>query len=185
MRIIYGKHKNKKIQTQLKGVKFVYRPTQDKIRQAIFNILDNWAKSSVNLNGVVADICCGSGSLGLEALSRGASKAYFIDKHSEQIYLAKLNAQYLNESNNCVFINSDAKKLRKAQEVCDIIFIDPPYNSNMMYEITTSLLDKGWVGKNSLVIIECGNKDDIAINPGFKVIEERLYGNTKLVFISI
>jgi 16S rRNA (guanine966-N2)-methyltransferase len=102
MRIISGKHKNKKIYTSIKNVKTIYRPTSSKTRSAIFNVLAHGAfvDGDIITGKVYADICCGSGSFGLEALSRGAAFAYFIDADSKQTKLARTNIEGMQEAEN-------------------------------------------------------------------------------------
>ena len=113
MRISGGKHLNRKIATNIKLNKNIeYRPTSDRSRQAVFNILLNSPKvdDSVIEGATVVDICSGCGSFSLEAISRGANKAYLIDNSKEQLGLAKLNAETLKENENCAFVKADAKK---------------------------------------------------------------------------
>ena len=112
MRISGGKHKNRRIDTVLKKNNRIpieeieYRPTAERTRLAIFNIIENSPKipERMIINANVADLFCGSGSFGLEALSRGAKHIYFVDSSSAQIELTRHNAEHIGEQKNTSFI---------------------------------------------------------------------------------
>lgn len=156
MRIISGKFRSKKLadSEHLKQL----RPTTDKNREALFNIL-NSAKFIKEMGlrideAEVLDVCCGSGSVAFEFLSRGANFAVLIDSNLQHLELAKRNAKMMNLENNCEFLLCDAKaKLQEAKRSFDFIFIDPPYDENYS-EIINNLQKKNWLSEKALIIVE-------------------------------
>ena len=131
MRIVGGAHSGRKLSVPKSND---IRPTSDKVRGAIFNALD--ARGAVN-GARVLDAFCGSGALGLEALSRGAAHVTFWDNDSRSLALAKENAASLGVVSDCVFQKRDALKSPdpKPGEVFDLVFMDPPYRKNMIQDL--------------------------------------------------
>lgn len=188
MRISGGKHLNRKIATKTKVNKNVeYRPTSDRSRQAVFNIITNSPKLPEDLlNGaLVVDICCGCGSFSLEALSRGASEVMMIDNSKEQLDLAKHNAEHLGELENCRFLKADATQLPKIGRKADIVFADPPYYDEIEVDVLNSMLKSDILGADTIVILEIRSKFSVDKIQGFEVFIEREYGKTKLLFMKI
>ncbi len=184
MRITGGKHKNRKIQTLSKGNKELnYRPTAERTRLAIFNLLENakYVPIGILKNAVVADIFCGCGSFGVEALSRGASKAVFVDQSSDQLELVAKNLKMLNEDGNAIYIRSDATLLPKSTIKLDIVYLDPPYHLGLSEKCLMSLVKCNWFAEENLIIIEQGEMDKITIPAGFELLDERRYGKTKII----
>ena len=184
MRIISGKYKNKLILSEIKKAKFKYRPTSSKVRAAIFNIITHSFFPTLD-DVIFADICCGSGSFGLEALSRSAKKVYFIDNQHIQIELVKKNLHNFNESRNNTVLLSEASKLPRITDICNMIFIDPPYDMKGIEKILDSLITSNWIDTHSIICVELSKKVDLAISDKWNVIDQRIYGNTKLIFLSI
>ena len=184
MRITGGKHKNRKIITLSKGNKKLnYRPTAERTRLAIFNLIENANYFPINfLNGaVVADIFCGSGSFGIEALSRGASKAVFVDQSAEQLELVAQNLRAVGEEKNAAFVRSDATLLPKATIKIDLVYLDPPYHLSLPEKCLLSLKNGNWLAKDNMIIIEQGEKDKITLPEKFELLDERRYGKTKII----
>lgn len=184
MRITGGKHKNRKIQTLSKGNKELnYRPTAERTRLAIFNLLENakYVPIGILKNAVVADIFCGCGSFGIEALSRGASRAVFVDQSSDQLELVAKNLKMLNEEGNAIYLRSDATLLPKSTIKLDIVYLDPPYHLGLSEKCLMSLVKGNWFAEENLIIIEQGEKDKITIPTGFELLDERRYGKTKII----
>jgi 16S rRNA (guanine966-N2)-methyltransferase len=185
IRITSGKYKNRKIASSLKGNKEVeYRPTSDRTRQAIFNIIANakFMPDNFLAGAVVADIFCGSGSVGIEALSRGAKLVIFIDKLAEQIKLAKANIEYLNEQANSLFITCDVNFLPLAHHQCNIVYIDPPYGSKLMLTVMDNLVKQKWLAPHNIVVFELGVRDKVILGDKYELLDQREYGRTKLIF---
>lgn len=184
MKINSGKYKNKNIATKLKGVKTEYRPTSIKTRQAVFNILMHTDLLKKDLDQcVVADICSGSGSFGLEALSRGAMKCIFVDIDNNQLKLTKHNIQLLGEVERTECICSDAVKLRDMGLMCDLVYIDPPYRRNIYSDILERLRASNWLAEGALIAIECDRRQEITLPEGFTLLDERIYGRVRVLFV--
>ncbi|WFW29851.1 MAG: 16S rRNA (guanine(966)-N(2))-methyltransferase RsmD [Wolbachia endosymbiont of Menacanthus eurysternus] len=179
LRIIAGKHRGKKISTNRN---LSVRPTMSIVREAIFNIL-SLKKTIYNSN--ILDLFCGSGSFSFEALSRGAKHAFMIDSNYHNLQFPKKTAKNLKVDNNITLICCSAYKLPKPITQCDIAFIDPPYNSNLVYTTLKKLANSNWLNKNAIIIIETNNKNkNFHCNGNFNVFLERTYGTTKIVFLS-
>jgi 16S rRNA (guanine966-N2)-methyltransferase len=186
MRITSGKYKNKPILTKLKGVEAKYRPTAERTRMAIFNMINHsrFASERILDGAIVADICCGSGSFGIEALSRGAAKVYFIDKDIAQIKLAKANIANIREEENSVFISADATNMMPLADKFNIIFIDPPYSLNIASKILEFISRSAefMLAPRHMIILEISTREEILFPKGFIVHEVRRYGRTQVIF---
>lgn len=177
MRIIAGKHRGRKIDCP-KGDRV--RPTSDMLRGAVFNILNNifdWEETNV------LDVFCGTGAVGLEALSRGAQSVCFIDNNSESIKFTELNLTNLGERDNVDVLRSDATKLPEARKQFDLVYLDPPYQKNLEAAVLKSLSGQGWLAEDVEIVIEAALKDEVAIPEGFVKHKEKKYGNSKIIFI--
>lgn len=184
MRIIAGKHKGRSI---LSPSGEQVKPTTSKNREAIFSILSSGTfmknGASVLTNAVVMDLFCGSGILAFEALSRGAQTAILVDIDQKNIEIAKTNAAKLGETNNIHLLRSDARFLPKSRLRCDVVFMDPPYNSNLINASLNSLKQQEWLKPNAIIILELAKKEDIQIPAEFTILDERRYSKTKILFL--
>lgn len=185
LNIIAGKHRGRKIET--KADKNV-RPTGSKTRGAVFNILLHGkfgaSGNSPLIGKSVIDLFCGTGALGLEALSRGASHVIFVDESSESIALARANAAHMHEEDNASFIRSDSTSLPKARRTCSLAFLDPPYNSGLAAKSLASLDAQGWLEDGAIAVVELSHKETLAAPENYAIFDERKYGNTKIVLLS-
>jgi 16S rRNA (guanine966-N2)-methyltransferase len=180
MRIISGKHKNRRIEApEGKDV----RPTTARTREAVFNILNHGEYGERNvLQGRVADIFCGSGAMGLEALSRGASHVTFVDKNRISIEAAEFNIRAFHEEENTRLLRCDSSQLPPVNEPYDLLFLDPPYHTNLGYKSLRTALAGGWIKEHTAVVLEQGVKDPIKLPEGLIVLDERKYSNSKMIF---
>jgi 16S rRNA (guanine966-N2)-methyltransferase len=158
------------------------RPTSDKVRGAIFNAL----KSRMDIEGaVVLDCFCGSGALGLEALSRGAAQVNFIDDNRDSLDLAKKNAKAMKFENQAQFLLADMKALKpNARSRASLVFLDPPYNKNLVPAGLASLVRGGWLADDALCIAET-EKNFVSSLSGFHVLADKTYGNTRIHFLQL
>lgn len=147
------------------------RPTLVRSRQSLFDILSGFAQSFQNSrnffeNKIVLDCFAGSGALGIEAMSRGASFSYFIDISQVAINSIYENVQKLNLKSQCKIIKTDILKIKKFNEnnLCDIVFMDPPYGKISIKKTIEQLYIKNWINKNSLIITEedFSNTEDLS-----------------------
>lgn len=188
MRITAGQFKNKQLVTHGRNVqKGAIRPTTAKMREAIFNILKHSSYISPllfeELN--ILDVCCGTGAFGLEGLSRGAHQAYFIDINRAHIALVKENIRSLSVEDRSNTMCIDATKLPTAPGIFQIIYIDPPYSYREILKILNSLENSGWLGQESIVIIEMRANHKLQLSEKFIILDTREYGITKLVFLKL
>jgi len=185
MRIVGGKHRGRALAAP-EGESV--RPTADRTREAIFNILAHagWGDSGTSplTDARVLDAFCGTGAMGLEALSRGAAFATFIDKDARTITFARGNAEKLHESEHAHFLRSDATKPPPAAKPCGIAFLDPPYGSDLVAPALNALADAGWFAVGAIVCVEFSAKQkEFAPPPRFDVLDTRRYGAAAVAFL--
>ena len=174
MRIITGEFKGRKLEPP---EDYNVRPTTDKVKEAVFDILMNDIYGSICI-----DLFAGSGSLGLEALSRGAEKCYFCDSDRNSIRLIKRNIAIVGAKDRSVVLTGDYKKcLRKISDKADIVFIDPPYDSGL-YEPSLSQIEiLDLLSDDGIIITEHDSRLDMPEEvAGFTRIKEKKYGRTVL-----
>lgn len=184
MRIISGKNKGTKLYS-LKGEST--RPTLDRVKENMFNIISNNIQDSI-----VLDMFAGSGALGLEALSRGASKAYFVEKNKQAFYICLKNIEKTKNKDNSIVLNMSAndaifkicKDLSIKNEKIDIVFVDPPYNYDFknIEKIFEEIENYSILSEDVLIIFESEKK----IEKGFldfEIVDQRKYGRPHLTFL--
>jgi 16S rRNA (guanine966-N2)-methyltransferase len=179
MRIIAGKHRGRKLESP-EGNRV--RPTSDMVRGAVFNIMQNitdWENTNV------LDVCCGTGAFGIEALSRGAKFAGFIDSHRESLKFTESNLKNLGETSNAAVFAATLEKLPRANMEYDLIFIDPPYNSGLCDVALAELARHGWVNINATLVLEMSERETPKLLHTLDVQKERLYGKTKVIFAKL
>ena len=172
MRVISGKYKGRKIHVESKSD---YRPTLTRIREDIFNILLHNDNLNIDLNKVIlCDLFAGTGSIGIEALSRGVKKVIFNDIEKKHTYKIEEFLKKINEKNYEI-INIDPYKQKiEILDSCQLIYIDPPYDHSFEL-IKKKILDK--INSNILIIYESINLIDIQ-----NVIFRKQYKNKNLFF---
>lgn len=175
MRIIAGIYKNRSLQYKSKNL----RPTSDKVREALFNILgDRLVKARF------LDLYAGSGAIGLEAFSRGASKVVFVETFPELV-LANLKGLSLLEKAKVVRLDvlKTIALLSKKKEQFDLIFLDPPYDSHDLESTMKKLGDLNLLAPEGLVIVEHRKHQSLAVEYGrLKQYRVELYGESELGF---
>lgn len=179
MRVIAGEARGHKLET-LKGN--ATRPTMDKVKGAIFNMI------APNIcDSCVLDLFAGSGALGIEALSRGAQRAVFVDKSRDSIGIIKKNLEHTKLKEKSLVINSDALeavlRLKDSELKFDIIFIDPPYNKKIAQKALIFLESNGILKDKGIIIVEHSKDEDLPDYVGkFKKQKFRQYGITIISF---
>jgi 16S rRNA (guanine966-N2)-methyltransferase len=180
MRIISGKFKGKKI---LFPSKIITRPLRDRVRESIFNILLHNNKIKFEFeNSVVLDLFSGSGSFGIECLSRNVDKVFFIEKEKEAFNILKKNLQILKIT-KAEIINDDVLNIKQNYNFnrikADLIFIDPPFKMTNIDKIITDITKLA--NKNNKLIIHTHSKNSIN-NSNINILEEKIYGVSKVYF---
>ena len=161
------------------------RPTSDRLREALFDILAH--RYPGILEGArVVDLFAGSGALSFEALSRGAGFALFVDSGAEARALLRGNVEALALGGVTRIWRADATKLGRAPAgpPFDLAFLDPPYGQGLAGPALASLKAGGWLGPDALVVVEENAKAEIAAPEGLSLADERTYGDTKLAFFT-
>ena len=176
MRIIAGAHRGRRLST-MEGD--LVRPTADRAREALFAILTS---RDVLVDAVVLDLFCGTGALGLEALSRGAAHVTFVDRSAEAIDLATQNVGMCKESARSWIIRTDATRLAKADRAYGLVLLDPPYGQNLIRPTVDALMAGGWLDIGVLLVAEIGRIEDPPDLEGFHVADLRRYGAAKFAF---
>lgn len=186
MRIIAGDHKG----TRLLSPKDqgVTRPTSDRTRENLFNLLahnGDLLRSGFGLTGAkLADLCAGTGALGLEALSRGADHCVFVEQHPASHRILRQNMDALGlDASRALAIRGDYRKL-KAPHAMDLILIDPPYDHILLTEILDCLSRQGWLHAKSLIVIQSGKQTLLDENAAqeFRLIKRQAYSDAALWF---
>lgn len=185
MRIVAGKFRGRSL---AKSDHLKLRPTTDKNREALFNILavGKLVKEiGFELSGAkVLDMCCGTGAVGFEALSRGAESVTFVDLNREHLQVVRKNSELLAVEKSCEILCLDAKKLPENKTEFDLVFVDPPYAEDYE-EIVKNLLQKNWISQKTLVVIESQTaKEDLNFE-GLKLLESRRYGSSSFWFFVV
>ena len=177
MRIIAGKYRGKKLfSPENKDV----RPTSDRARESIFNILNSRFSADYSRYNLL-DIYAGTGAFGFEALSRGVANVTFVDKNTENIQKnAKL---FPNEQNKINILKADATNLSKINKTFNLIFMDAPYSQGLTEKTLQQLIQKDWLSENALCIVETQKNEEVIIPEEFEIIDERIYGIAKILFI--
>ena len=183
MRIVAGKHRGRRL---LAPQGHDIRPTSDRVREALFNLLAHSLDWSGLEDAWVADIFCGTGAVGLEALSRGAAHATLVDNGQPAFAATRQNIATLGEEQRTSFLRNDATKpMPRPARPIDFAYLDPPYRLEVTAEVLTNLLDSGWLAPDALSCVELHRKAAFEAPEGFAVEDERIYGDTRLVFLKL
>ena len=173
MRIIAGELKGRRLKSPKTDD---VRPTSDKVKEAVFSMLLPWLEDAP----VCMDVFAGSGNLGLEAISRGASKVFFSDSSRESLSLCRENASLCGVTDRCVFLSGDFRSnIRRVKETVDIFFLDPPYADRCIPEALQAIDEAGNCRPGTVVVCEHRHKDVLPGELyGFTCIKDRRYGAT-------
>lgn len=182
MRIISGTARGTNLYT-LEGN--TTRPTLDRVKESLFNIIQNNILDSVFL-----DLFSGSGAIGLEAASRGARKSILCDKSKDAIKIINKNIEKTHLEKKVELYNLDYEVLlnTKIKEKLDIIYIDPPYNSDFAINAIQIIIEKKLVNEDSIIIIETDDEEKILDklkNMKVEITDKRKYGRAILIFLKI
>lgn len=162
------------------------RPTADRLRESLFNILTHAYGDPVS-NARVLDLFAGTGALGIEAISRGASFVQFVDDGAEGRALIRENVTALGLGGVTRIFRRDATKLGPAHPVepFSLVFLDPPYDRNLAAAALDSARAGGWLAADAMIVVEEAVKSGFAAPEGFSEIDRRRYDDTELVFLKL
>jgi len=183
MRIVGGAFRGKRIITPTHTGT---RPTSDRTRETIFNILlHNPAFGpKVVLDKAVLDIFAGTGALGLEAFSRGAKSVTFIENDPSTLSILQSNVKSFDLPTTCI-LKVDALHVGNAPSPFELVFLDPPYNKGFVLPVLNQLLEKGWLSPSAVLVIEIAKEEKLDLPSTFVKVNERLSGAAKILFVSL
>jgi 16S rRNA (guanine966-N2)-methyltransferase len=178
LRIVAGRHRGRRL-TAPEGL--ATRPTAERAREALFAVLE---RGPPPLRGCrFLDLFAGSGTIGLEALSRGAESALLVDQAAAAVRVIGANVAALGEGGRAAVRRADACRLGPAPGTFDIAFLDPPYGSGLLEPALAALLDGAWLAPAARVVAELGAREPFALPPGLLPEDERRYGAARFVFL--
>jgi 16S rRNA (guanine966-N2)-methyltransferase len=180
MRIVAGRFRGRTIAGPSTDA---IRPTSDRLRETIFNILEHAYGDPVT-GARVLDLFAGTGAMGFEALSRGASFCLFVDQGAEARSLIRGSIEALSCGGETRIFRRDATKLGEVKPLApfSLVFCDPPYGRNLAPRALTSALAGGFLTPDALIVVEEAKDAEFAFPEGFGEAERRLYGDTIVTF---
>lgn len=183
MRVISGSCKGIKLEAP-KGLST--RPTTDRVKESLFNII----QYEIDEESKILDLFAGSGGLGIECLSRGASEAIFVDNSRESASIIRYNVDKtkLNEKSKILNIDmhSALSQLKIKNFIPDIIFLDPPYGKGLIEESILKIQDLNLFSKNTIIVSERDKNDELNNQIGkFRLRKEKKYGNTIIAIMEV
>ena len=185
MRIISGNFKGKKI---LEPKDIYTRPLKDLTKESIFNIINHSNKFKIIIKGsVILDLFSGVGSFGIECLSRGVEKVYFIENYKNVLPILKKNLSGLKSINNFEIIEKNIYSedvFKNFNQIFDIIFLDPPYKDKNIEETLVKIKNSNILKNNGVLILHRHKKEKENFPDEIKIIEEKKYGISKIIFFT-
>jgi 16S rRNA (guanine966-N2)-methyltransferase len=181
MRIVAGAHRGAKIITSESRE---LRPTSDRVRESLFNILDGGRYLNPYRQKLVIDAFAGTGALGLEAISRGASHVIFLEQAVSSLKVLFQNIRLINAQDKTTVITGDAAQFgQPSNERAGLVMLDPPYQSQMGISCIKALKYSGWIGPETLIVLEHSSREKICIPEWIKILDNRKYGLSHLTFM--
>ncbi|KQI67964.1 DNA methyltransferase [Loktanella sp. 3ANDIMAR09] len=182
MRIVAGTHRGVQLADVGAGDPAAHlRPTSDRVRESLFNMLDGGRFGSPLRDARVLDLFAGTGALGLEALSRGARHATFVDNGAAAGSLLQANITKLRRAADTTVLRVDATAIPAAITACDLIFIDPPYGQRLGAQALLAARAGGWIAPGALIVWEEASPQIAPM--GFKRLDQRQYGSTWITLL--
>ena len=183
MRIVAGKFRGAALTGPTDG-SLAIRPTSDRLRESVFNILEH-AFDGVLRDARVMDVFAGTGALGLEAMSRGAKTCLFVEEAAEARGLIRRNQEALGLMGTTRIFRRDATAMGSIgpAEPYGLIFLDPPYGKGLGEAALVKLAEGGWLAPEALVVLEKGTAEAAPAVPGFEVLDARDYGAARVHFL--
>jgi len=181
MRIIGGTHRGTLLADVGAGDAAAHlRPTTDRVRESLFNVLQGGKFGQPIVGGRILDLFAGTGALGLEALSRGASHVTFVDDGKVAQKLIRENIAKLRRDADCTVLKVNATQLPSGA-ACDLIFLDPPYGQGFGIKALNSAMSQGWIAQDAIIVWEESTAQPAP--RGFIRLDSRKYGDTWVTFL--
>lgn len=181
MRIVGGQFRGRTLKSPSSQA---IRPTSDKLRESIFNILMHAYNDPIT-DARVLDLFAGTGALGCEAMSRGAKFALFVDEGAEARGLIRENVEKLSLTGTTKIFRRDASRLGDigAMEPFDLVFCDPPYGKGFAERSLASASGGKWLSNSALIAVEEAVKSEFKTPDGFEELERREYGDSEIIIL--
>ncbi len=184
MRIVAGRLKGRPLAEPPSDA---IRPTSDRVREAVFNILEHGIDGASITDARVFDLFAGTGALGLEALSRGAKSCLFVDRDPAARAVIRTNIERLGLGGVTRILNADATDLgiSRNRNTFSLVFLDPPYGQSLGEAALRSALDNGWLEPGAIIVAEEATPTPIAFPDGIVELDRRTYGGTEVGFAKV
>ncbi len=184
MRIVGGRHRGCRLAAP-PGREV--RPTADRLRESLFNILAHGkfvaGGGSPIPGATVLDAFAGTGALGLEALSRGAARAFFMENAQPALTALRENIAACHAEEECEILEADATRPPAARAPCMLAFLDPPYGKGLAEAALTALAERNWLAEGAVCAVELAAKEPFARPDGFTALDERRHGAARIVLL--
>jgi 16S rRNA (guanine966-N2)-methyltransferase len=180
VRVIAGTAKGRPLKLDRKSV---VRPTSDRLKEALFSTLGPLARDSR-----VLDLFAGSGALGIEALSRGAARATFVDSDRDAIGMIRANLEATGFSDRAEVVHQSAERFvaGRAAGGFDLVLMDPPYAFGIPTSLLSGLLESGRLPEDARLVVEVSSRlPAIEVPPGYRLQQERRYGDSSLIYLTL
>ncbi len=183
MRIIAGEWRRRALASVGKGDAGAHlRPTTDRTRESLFSMLSGGRFGDPITGARVLDLFAGTGALGLEALSRGAACARFVEDGRKALSLLRKNIELCGAQERCTVLRRDARRLGENEDgMHDLVFLDPPYGKGLGEKALAAALAGGWIAPRALVVWE--ESAEIAPPEGLARLDSRRYGDTEITVL--
>ena len=183
MRIIAGNFRGRALASVGKGDAGAHlRPTTDRVRESLFNVLTGGAYDDPITDARVLDLFAGTGALGLEALSRGAAHVRFVENGRKAQSLIQQNIDICRAQADTSIFRNDARRLRQNKEApYDLVFLDPPYGKALGELAIKAALQGGWIAKDALIVWE--DSAAIEVPDALELLDQRKYGDTRIYIL--
>jgi 16S rRNA (guanine966-N2)-methyltransferase len=184
VRIVGGSARGRRLVGPPKGR--ATRPTSDKVREAIFDVLAAALPSGIQ--GCVIDIFAGTGALGIEALSRGAEHAVFIEQDPVALHVLRGNLRRAGFHERATVRNAPAERALRAMRAerdgpFELAFLDPPYGMDLAPRVVALLVERGLLAPEGIVVMELGQRDPDPAPAGLVCLRAKRYGDTRVIFL--
>ena len=181
MRIVAGRHKGLALAAP-EGT--TTRPTSERARQALFDMLTHGRFRGVLDGAAVGDLFAGTGALGLEALSRGARDAVFVETDRAALASLRANLRKADREDEAEVLAADATTLPPRRDPMSILFLDPPYGRDLTSRALDSARRRGWIGAETLVVAQLDPREPVDwLDQGWVVEEDRRHGKARLLIV--
>ena len=182
MRIVGGKLKGRPLHAPAGRAT---RPTSDRVREAVFNVLAHGIEGFDLAEARILDLFAGTGALGLEALSRGARFALFVDEAAAARAAIRRNAETLDVTGQVKIWRRDATKLGPCAPLAPfrLAFIDPPYGRGFGETALAQLIAGGWLAPGAVIVVEDSDRTTVEAPYGLDLLDSRIYGDTQVLFL--